>query len=269
MNPPTEQHDPPGSAGSFAAASEPAPAGGAGQEVDGQAGSNGTPGTPTARRALHARDAAARGSAAVPGQRAPEQRVPEQRVPEPSEPEPRAPGQRGPGGDDEPGIEFSIEAIEPVEEEAVGPNWLADQFSAIGRAVGRRLAGLGLALVVIAARDWLEAIAVLLQGVGGAIYPPIWLIGALITSISKKWDLRDKWLGLALPVLTVIFGATLTLVLGGQHSALSSYALEGWLAAGRLSRIAAVLGAVYLLWRLHRGLRAPRRPPWSTPRRRG
>jgi hypothetical protein len=159
--------------------------------------------------------------------------------------------------------------VEPAEEEVAGPNWLADQFSAIGRAAGRRLAGFALALVVIAARDWLEAIAVLVQGVGGAIFPPIWFIGALITAISRKWDLRDKWLGLALPVLAVIFGTTLTIVLGGQRSSLGSYALEGWLAAGRLSRIAAVLGAAYLLWRLHRGLRSPARPPWSPQRRRG
>jgi hypothetical protein len=315
MTPPTGQHNRPGPASSPAAASEPAPAGGPGQGADGHAGSNGTPGMPSARRALHARDAAARASEAVPEQRGPDQRGPEQRgpdqsgpeqrgperrVPEQRGPEQRGPEQRGPGppgrasagsdqgssepdgvaqrespgaapsssrpGEaDEPGTEFSIQAIEPGEGEVAGPNRLADLFS----AAGRRLVRLGLALVVIAARDWLEAIAVLLQGVGGAIYPPIWFIGALITAISKKWDLRDKWLGLALPVLAVIFGATLTIVLGGQHSSLGAYALEGWLAVGRLSRIAAVLGAVYLLWRLHRGLREPRQPSWSRPPRRG
>jgi hypothetical protein len=37
--------------------------------------------------------------------------------------------------------------------------------------------------------------------------------------------------------------------------------------AGRISRIAAVIGAGYLLWRLHRGPRAPRQPPWNVPRR--
>jgi hypothetical protein len=295
MNPPAEQHNPPGPASSSAAGSQPAPSSGAGQAADGHAGSNGTAGAPTARRALYAGDAAARASAPMPERRVPEQRVPEQRRPEQRRPE--QPGQdsgradRGsserdgstptgtegsahsnsdrPAGEGEPGIEFSIDAVEPAEKEAAGPNWLANQLSAFGRATGRRLAGLGLALAVIAARDWLAAIAVLLQGAGGAIYPPIWFIGALITTISKKWDLRDKWLGLALPVLVVIFGATLTIVLGGQHSSLGSYALEGWLAVGRLSRIAAVLGALYLLWRLHRGLRAPRQQPWSRPRRRG
>jgi hypothetical protein len=309
MNPLTGQHNPLGPASSFAAASEPAAASGAGHGADGHAGRNGTPGTPPAGRALFARDAAARASAAVPEQRVPEQHVPDHGVPEQREPGQNGPGQsvphqRGPagpgphsagsdrgsserdatptqtqgaaqshssrpGGEDEPAVEFGIEAIEPAEEQVAGPNWLADQFSAIGRAVGRRLAGFGVALVVIAARDWLEAIAVLLQGVGGAIFPPIWFLGALITAISRKWDLRDKWLGLALPILAVIFGATLTIVLGGQQSSLSSYALEGWIAGGRLSRIGAVLGAAYLLWRLHQGLRAPRRPPWSPRRKRG
>jgi len=286
MNPPTEQHNWPGSASSSAPAGESAPTGAPGQGADGHAGSNGTPGSPSAGRALYARDAAARASAAVPDQHVPDQHVPDHRVAEQRVAERHVPEQRGPERDgtmpsetqgtaqsntsrpdeeDEPGVEFSIEEIEPAEEEIAGPNWLADQFS----AAGRRLAGLALALVVIAARDWLETIAVLLQGVGGAIYPPIWFIGALITAFSRKLDLRDKWLGLTLPVLAVILGTTLTIVLGGQHSSLGSYAYEGWLAAGRLSRIAAVLGAAYLLWRLHRGPREPRRPPWNPPRKQG
>src|SRR5262249_57476468 len=106
-------------------------------------------------------------------------------------------------------------------------------------------------------------------GWGDAKYPPIWLIGALIVVISRKWDLRDKWLGLSMPVVVVIFGATLTIVLGGQHTSLGSYAFEAWLAASRLSRIGAVLSAMYLLWRLYKGPREPRQPPWTVPRRPG
>lgn len=275
MNPPAEQHSPPGQAASSGAAGEPAPADGTGHAAGGHGGSNGAPGTPSGRRALYARDAAARASAAVPEQRrpgspgrasaGPDAGSPERDGATPSRGKRAAPGDSGPRGEeDEPGPDFSIEAIDGVEEEVVGPNWLAGQLNAAGRRLGR----LGMALAVIAVRDRLAALAVLLQGVGGAIFPPIWIIGALITAMSRKWDLRDKWLGLALPVLAVIFGATVTIVLGGQHASLGSYALEAWLAVGRLSRIAAVLGAVYLLWRLHRGLRDPRQPPWSRARRR-
>jgi hypothetical protein len=275
MNSSAEEHNRPGPASSSAAAGEPDPDGGVAQGPDEHAASNGRPGTASSRRAVFARDATARASAAVPEQRRPEQRPGEQRD---SSTQPRTPdAAQGDGarqdeddgsGIDGSGIEFSIEAIEPAEEEIAGPNWLADRFTVIGRAARRRLARFGVALLVIASRDWLEAIAVLVQGVGGAIFPPIWFIGALIIAVSKKLDLRDKWLGLALPVLAVMFGATMTIVLGGQHSSLGAYAFEGWLAAGRLSRIAAVLGAAYLLWRLHRGLRGPRRPPWS-PRKQG
>ena len=57
------------------------------------------------------------------------------------------------------------------------------------------------------------------------------------------------------------------MALGGQRPSIGSYAFEAWLAAGRLSRIAAVLGAGYLLRRVYQGKREPRRPPWSTPRK--
>jgi hypothetical protein len=276
MNSSAEEHNRPVPASSFAAAGEPDPDGGVAQGPDDHAARNGRPGTASSRRAVFSRDATARASAAVPEQRRPEQRPGEQR--DASTQRRTQDAAQGDGarqdeddgsGIDGSGIELSIEAIEPAEEEIAGPNWLADRFTAIARAARRRLARFGVALLVIASRDWLEAIAVLVQGVGGAIFPPIWFIGALITAGSKKWDLRDKWLGLALPVLAVLFGATMTIVLGGQHSSLGAYAFEGWLAAGRLSRIAAVLGAAYLLWRLHRGLRGPRRPPWSPPRKQG
>jgi hypothetical protein len=103
------------------------------------------------------------------------------------------------------------------------------------------------------------------------VYPPVWLAGVLFALSSRKWDHRDKWLGLGLPVLLVIFGVTLVLLLGGPRQSMGSYATEAWLAAGRLSRIAAVLGAVYLFQRLHiyQGSRKRRSPPWGPPRRRG
>jgi hypothetical protein len=180
------------------------------------------------------------------------------------------PGQDGTGhgrldDEDEPGVEPNIELMEPVVYEEAGPSWLSQRA---GAAAGW-LARFGSALIAVAARDPLEMIAVLTLGIGAAIYPPIWLVGALTTVMSRNWDLRDKWFGLGMPVLVVIFGTTLTIVLGGQHASFGSYALEAWLAAGRLSRIAAVLSAIYLLWRVYKGPREPKRPPWSMPRKPG
>ncbi|HET9897488.1 MAG TPA: hypothetical protein VFQ44_21360 [Streptosporangiaceae bacterium] len=114
-----------------------------------------------------------------------------------------------------------------------------------------------------------EFIAVLLLGVGGAVYPPIWLAGVALALPSRKWDIRDKFLGITLPVFLVIIGTVLILVLGGQHSTLESYAREAWLGAERLSRALAVIGGAYLLWGLRRGRRAPRQPPWNVPHKLG
>lgn len=124
-------------------------------------------------------------------------------------------------------------------------------------------------LVAIAQRHKPEALAVVLLGVGGAVFPPIWLLGALICLTSKTWDIRDKWMGIALPVLIVIVGAALIVVVGGPKDSLSSYAYEAWLGAGRLSRAVAVVSAGYLLWRLHAGRRHPRQPPWNVPHKFG
>ena len=160
---------------------------------------------------------------------------------------------------------MSIEVPEPVVYEQAPLSRLFQR----GAAAAGRLARFGSALVAFAVREPLQMIAVLVLGIGGAIYPPVWLIGALIAVISRKWDLRDKWFGLVVPVLVVVVGATLVIVLGGQRTSFGSYAFEAWLALGRLSRVAAVLSASYLLWRAYKGPREPRQPPWSMPRRPG
>jgi hypothetical protein len=115
----------------------------------------------------------------------------------------------------------------------------------------------------------LEVIAVLLLGLGGAIYPPIWLLGALLGLPSKKWDMRDKFVGVTLPVVLMIIGTVLILWMGGQRDSIGSYAFEAWVGAGRLSRGLALAGAIYLLWRLRRGRRQPKQPPWNVPHRLG
>jgi hypothetical protein len=114
----------------------------------------------------------------------------------------------------------------------------------------------------------LEGSAVVLLGLGGAIYPPVWLLGAAVALPSRVWDSRDKWLGLALPVLLTIVAAVFGLTRGGHVS--PGHAIhEGWAYAVAGSRIAAVLGASYLCWRSVYGRRPPAVPPWNRPHKVG
>src|SRR5262249_7368454 len=164
------------------------------------------------------------------------------------------------------GIELDFAAAGPVEEYEPGAlAVVAGKLSALGRALAGSLGRLVTELVAVMVRDRLEAIAVGLLGLGGAIYPPIWLIGAFVALWSRKWDHRDKWLGLALPVFLVIFAAMLVVVLGGQRQTIGQYTMEFWVAAGRLSRLFAVLRAGYLLGRAvkYQGTRIKRQPPWT------
>ncbi len=124
-------------------------------------------------------------------------------------------------------------------------------------------------MIALARRHTLEVAAVLLSGLGGALYPPAWLLGVVLVLASRVWDRRDKWTAVAGPLGLVVAGTVLVLVIGGPHATLGSYAFEAWLGAGRLSRIAALLGAGYLLWRLRRGRRTPHLPPWNIPHRLG
>jgi hypothetical protein len=123
--------------------------------------------------------------------------------------------------------------------------------------------------IEIARGNPLELMAVLVLGIGGAVYPPIWLVGVLLVLVSKKWSINDKLLGVVLPIVVVIIGTVLTLVFGGQHATISGYAFEAWLGAERLSRVAMFLGAAYLFWALRRGRRQPKLPPWNVPHRMG
>jgi hypothetical protein len=120
-----------------------------------------------------------------------------------------------------------------------------------------------------ARRRPLEATAVVLLGLGGLIFPPVWLIGAAIALISRVWDFRDKWVGLALPVFLVIAGMGADISLSPSQTSLGAYIKEAWIFGGHFSRIVAVLGAVYLTWRAERGRRTPAVPPWNKPRRFG
>jgi hypothetical protein len=117
-------------------------------------------------------------------------------------------------------------------------------------------------------RKPLEASAVVLLGLGGAIYPPVWLVGAVVALPSRVWDGRDKWFGLALPVLLTVLAAALGVTVGG-HVSVGHGVHEGWVFGVVGSRVAAVLGASYLCWRSLHGRRPPSVPPWNRPHRVG
>jgi len=148
-----------------------------------------------------------------------------------------------------------------------GHKAVRDRLAAV--AANAKVPGLVAGSVALGRRNRLEVLALLVLGVGGAVYPIFWLLGAGMVISSKKWDLSDKIAGIFGSILLVIIGTVLVLVFGGQQHSLGSYAYEAWLAAGRLSRGVAVAGAGYLLWRLHRGRRQPKLPPWNLPHRVG
>ena len=149
--------------------------------------------------------------------------------------------------------------------ESAGPG-SADSESIGGEQLARVAAGIGdfsRATLAQARRRPLEATAIVLMGLGGLIFPPVWLLGAALTLFSKHWDFRDRWVGLAGPVVLVIAGTGISLVHGGSHDSIGPYLHEAWMSAVYLSRLGAVLGAAYLTWRLRRGRREPPVPPWN------
>ena len=114
----------------------------------------------------------------------------------------------------------------------------------------------------------LEASAVVLLGIGGPSYPPVWLLGAAFALASRLWDYRDKWVGLAVPLLVTVIGAAFGVTRGG-HVSVGQGVHEGWVYAVVISRIAAALGASFLTWRTLHGRRQPPVPPWNRPHKIG
>jgi hypothetical protein len=68
----------------------------------------------------------------------------------------------------------------------------------------------------------------------------------------------------------VLIGTAIEITFGARLSGYGSYLAEAWVVAGRLSRIAAVLSALFLLWRVHgyQGNPGMRLPPWSPEHKR-
>jgi hypothetical protein len=147
-----------------------------------------------------------------------------------------------------------------------GPAWQLTTLrdSVVSRQARRALT----ALVAWYRRRPLEASAVVLLGLGGVIYPPVWLLGAGVALASRLWDYRDKWTGLALPLLVTLIAAAVG-VANGSHVSVGQGVHEGWVYGVVASRLAAVLSATYLGWRSVHGRRPPAVPPWNKPHKIG
>jgi hypothetical protein len=109
-------------------------------------------------------------------------------------------------------------------------------------------------------------VAVGLLGIGGAIFPPVWLLGAAVALASRLWDYHDKWVSLALPVLLTVIGTAAGFAVGSRGS-FGHGIHEGWVFAVDISRATAVLSACYLARRAARGRRPAAVPPWDRPHR--
>jgi hypothetical protein len=118
----------------------------------------------------------------------------------------------------------------------------------------------------LARKHPLEAVAVVLLGLGGLILPfPFWLIGGLVALRSRRWDARDKWIALAGPPLVAFVVLVIRAVTSTGNFWSAFYHAAGhdfWPSI----RAGCVLCAGYLIWRLRRGPRVRTLPPWQRPR---
>ncbi len=111
----------------------------------------------------------------------------------------------------------------------------------------------------------LESVATILLGLGGVIFPPVWLLGAMVALASKVWDYRDKWVGLAVPIVLTIVGTAVGVILAGSQTSFGHDLHVGWVSADISSRVSAALSASYLAWRSVHGRRPDAVPPWNDP----
>lgn len=118
----------------------------------------------------------------------------------------------------------------------------------------------------LARKHPLEAVAVVLLGLGGLILPfPFWLIGGLVALRSRRWDARDKWIALAGPLL-VTFMVLLIRAATSAGNFFSAFYHAAGNDVGVSIRVGCVLCAGFLIWRLRRGPRLRTLPPWQRPR---
>lgn len=141
---------------------------------------------------------------------------------------------------------------EDDQEEAAGPPWVVRRAGSLAVWVADRFR-----------TQPLESVAAVLLGIGGAAFPPVWLVGAVVAIWSRVWDYRDKWVGLGLPVLLTVVGTVVGVCLTASHATLGGDVHDGFVSADVVSRVVAVLGASYLVWRATPGRRRPVVPSWS------
>ena len=196
------------------------------------------------------------GTSAVPGQRAwdgapagPGERAPDSASSGPGGPAPDGPA-AAPGAADGAQPVSIVPGMEPAEEdEPLGSTKL-------GRPEPLTEAW------AFVRRQPLESVSLLLLGVGGLIYPfPIWLIGAAVSVRSQWWDKRDKWLAFTGPVLFTV-AALIVMGITGQGNFFVAFG-HATSHFGLLLRVGCLLTAGYLVWRLRRGPRRRRVPPWQ------
>jgi hypothetical protein len=118
---------------------------------------------------------------------------------------------------------------------------------------------------LLARKNPLEAVAVLVLGIGGLLLPfPLWLAGGFIAVFSRRWGKRDKWLALIGPPG---FAAICMLLLGVSGGGNFFHALaDASHQFSLLLRVGCLLSAGYLVWRLQRGPRRRKTAPWQRGR---
>jgi hypothetical protein len=110
----------------------------------------------------------------------------------------------------------------------------------------------------------LEAVAILLLGLGGLILPfPFWPIGAIVALFSRLWDIKDKSLAITGPLLvTLALSVIAAPFVGGSGNVIVVYFHALRVSFGLLVRVGSVLTAAYLAWRVSKGPRV-KVPPWK------
>jgi hypothetical protein len=119
------------------------------------------------------------------------------------------------------------------------------------------------------ARDnLLETIAILLLGLGGLILPYVfWPVGAIVALFSRLWDVKDKSLAVAGPLLFALAASVIAaLIIGGSGNVIVVYFHALAVAFGIVIRVGSVVTAAYLAWRVTKGPRV-KIPPWRRVKR--
>jgi len=114
----------------------------------------------------------------------------------------------------------------------------------------------------------LETIAILLLGLGGLILPYVfWPAATIVALFSRLWDVKDKSLAIAGPLLVTLAGSVLgALIVGGSGNVVLVYTHALRVDFNILIRVGSVLTAAYLAWRVIQGPRV-KVPPWQRVRR--